>query len=42
MYIDSMTITAIIVFAVALVVFVKQCILNSCMLKEDREHGDEQ
>ncbi len=36
MYIDSMTITAFVVFAVAMAVFVKQCFVNSCILKDDR------
>ena len=35
MYIDSMTITAFVVFAVAMVVFVKRCFINSCIDEDD-------
>ena len=35
MYIDSMTVTAFVVFAVALVVYVKRCFINSCIDKND-------
>lgn len=36
MYIDSMTITAFVVFVVAMAVFVKQCFINSCIPKGDK------
>jgi len=32
-----MTITAIVVFAVAMGVFVKQCFINSCIIKDDNK-----
>lgn len=35
MYIDTMTITAFVVFAVAMGVFVKHCFINSCIDKND-------
>lgn len=35
MYIDSMTITAFVVFAVAMAMFVKHCFINSCIEKDD-------
>ena len=35
MYIDSMTITAFVVFVVAMVMFVKKCFINSCVIKDD-------
>jgi hypothetical protein len=41
MYIDNMTITAFVVFAVAMVLFVKQCFIDSCINKEDRQAGVE-
>ena len=50
MNIDSLTITALIVFVIALVMFVKNCLANSCILPSDRkaysnsaaQPGDEQ
>ena len=39
MYIDSLTIAAIVVFVVAMVLFVKNCFINSCILSDDRETG---
>ena len=39
MYIDSMTITAFVVFAIAMVVFVKKCFIHSCILKADEKDG---
>ena len=49
MYIDSLTITAFVVFAIAMVMFVKKCIIEGCVLstgnkadiKRDAELGDE-
>jgi hypothetical protein len=35
MYIDSLTITAFIVFAVAMVMFVKKCIIQGCILSPE-------
>ena len=32
MYIDSLTITAFVVFAIAMVMFIKKCIINGCMI----------
>ena len=37
MYIDSMTITAVVVFVIAAVMFVKTCFIMSCMVDEDSE-----
>jgi hypothetical protein len=37
MYIDSLTIAALVVFIFALGVFVKHCLLNSCILSLDRK-----
>ena len=37
MYIDSLTIAAIVVFVIALVMFVKNCLINSCILASDRK-----
>ena len=50
MNIDSLTITAFVVFVIALVMFVKNCFMNSCILPPDRktysdragQPGDEQ
>jgi len=50
MYIDSLTITAFVVFAIAMVMFIKKCIINGCMMstgnkaviRHDVEPGDEQ
>jgi len=50
MYIDSLTVTAFVVFAIAMVMFVKKCIINGCILssgdkagiKRDAEPGGEQ
>jgi hypothetical protein len=39
MYIDSMTITAIVVFAIAMGIFVKKCFIHSCILKADEKAG---
>jgi len=41
MYIDSMTITAVIVFVIAAVMFVKTCFIMSCMVDEDNESGSD-
>jgi hypothetical protein len=37
MYIDSMTITAVVVFVIAAVMFVKTCFIMSCMVGNDKE-----
>jgi hypothetical protein len=37
MYIDSMTITAVVVFVIAAVMFVKTCFIMSCMVDKDNE-----
>lgn len=50
MYIDSLTITALVVFVIAMVMFIKKCIINSCIVPRDNkagighdvERGDEQ
>lgn len=50
MNIDSLTITAFVVFVIALAMFVKNCFMNSCILPSDRkarshsagQYGDEQ
>ena len=39
MYIDSMTITAFVVFVIAAVMFVKTCFVMSCMVDTDDEKG---
>jgi len=39
MYIDSMTITAFVVFVIAAVIFVKTCFVMSCMVDTDDEAG---
>ena len=39
MYIDSMTITAFVVFAIAVVMFVRKCFIMSCMVDTDDETG---
>ncbi|MGB5716163.1 MAG: hypothetical protein WBN81_03615 [Gammaproteobacteria bacterium] len=39
MYIDSLTITAFVVFAIAMVMFIKKCIINGCMMSRDNETG---
>jgi len=41
MYIDSLTITAVIVFVIAAVMFVKTCFIMSCMVDEDSEAGSD-
>ena len=48
MYIDRLTITAFVVFVIAMVMFIKKCIINSCLIstgdkvdiKRDAEPGD--
>jgi len=35
MYIDNMTITAFVVFVIAMVMFVKKCFIMSCIIKTD-------
>ena len=40
MYIDSLTIAAIVVFVFALGMFVKHCLVNSCILPSDRKVAD--
>jgi len=35
LYIDNMTITAFVVFAIAMVMFVKKCFIMSCIIKTD-------
>jgi len=50
MYIDSLTITAFVVFAIAMVMFIKKCIINGCMMSmgnktavsHDEKSGGEQ
>ena len=50
MYIDSLTITAFVVVAIAMVMFVKKCIINGCVIstgdkadvKRDAEPGGKQ
>ena len=50
MNIDSLTITAFVVFVIVLAMFVKNCVMNSCILPSDRkpysdragQPGDEQ
>jgi len=37
MYIDSLTITAFVVFAIAMVIFVKKCIINGCIMSRGNE-----
>ena len=32
MYIDSLTITAFVVFAIAMVMFIKKCVINGCIM----------
>jgi hypothetical protein len=39
MYIDSLTITAFVVFAIAMVMFVKKCIINGCIMSRDNKAG---
>lgn len=39
MYIDSLTITAFVVFAVAMVMFIKKCIINGCVMSRDNKAG---
>jgi hypothetical protein len=41
MYIDSLTIVAFVVFVVAMGVFVKICLIDSCILLSDRKASDE-
>jgi hypothetical protein len=41
MYIDSLTITALVVFVIALALFVRYCIMSVCGLHEEPEsHRD--
>ena len=37
MYIDSLTIAAIVVFVVAMGLFVKACFINGCILSADKK-----
>jgi len=37
MYIESLTITAFVVFAAAMAVFVKKCFIMGCIIKTDDE-----
>lgn len=37
MYIDSLTITAFIVFVIAMGMFVKKCIIQGCILSADKK-----
>jgi len=37
MYIESLTITAFVVFAAAMAVFVKKCFIMGCIIKTDGE-----
>lgn len=39
MYIDSLTITAFVVFAIAMVMFIKKCIINGCVMSRDNKAG---
>ena len=39
MYIDSLTIAAIVVFVVAMGLFVKACLIEGCILSADRKAG---
>jgi hypothetical protein len=41
MYIDSMTITAVVVFVIAAVMFVKTCFIMSCMVDGDNEEASD-
>ena len=41
MYIDSLTIAAFVVFVFALAMFVKHCLVNSCILPSDRKVTNE-
>jgi|GEM_PF-2321856 len=49
MYIDSLTLTAFVVFVIAMVMFVKKCIIEGCVIsadnkaviKRDAKPGDE-
>jgi hypothetical protein len=41
MYIDSLTVAAIFVFVFALAMFVKHCLVNSCILPSDRKVTNE-
>jgi len=41
MYIDSLTIAAFVVFVFALAMFVKHCLVNSCILSSDRKLTNE-
>jgi hypothetical protein len=40
MYIDSLTITAIVVFAIAMVLFVRKCFIHSCLMNADEESSE--
>ena len=40
MYLDSLTITALVIFAVFFGVFVKYCIINICGMPAERAHVD--
>ena len=37
MYIDSLTITAFVVFAIAMVMFIKKCIIDDCIMSPDNK-----
>lgn len=39
MYIDSLTITALVVFVIAAVLFIKTCFIMSCMSEPDNNTG---
>ena len=39
MYIDNLTITAFVVFVIAMVMFVKKCFIMSCIIKTDDKTG---
>jgi len=39
MYIDSLTITAFVVFVIGVVLFVKTCFIMSCMSEPDNNSG---
>ena len=39
MYIDSLTITAFVVFTIAMVMFIKKCIINSCVMSRGNKAG---
>ena len=37
MYIDSLTVSAFIVFAIAMVMFVKKCVIGGCIISADNK-----